>query len=155
MTAPLYDGLIWVRDHTKPCDVLAVNNHYTYAHSKYDTSAVAVLSFYEYYSAFTERRFLLESWYTTPRGVREASPYPARLALNDKAVVDGSPSALREIARDGVSYVLVDKTHGTGAPESASVSRLVFENSALRVYRLLSPPRGGSGGRRCGTVAGI
>lgn len=152
MTAALYDGLIWVRNHTKPCDVLAVNNHYTYAHSRYDSSAMALFSFYEYYSAFTERRILLESWYTTPRGVRDVSPYPARLALNDTAVVDGSPGALREIAGDGVSYVLIDKTHGGGAPEPASVSRLEFENSALRVYRLLTPPRGG---RRCGTVTGI
>jgi hypothetical protein len=152
MTTALYDGLIWVRDHTTPCDVLAVNNHYTYASHKNFTSA---FSHYDYYSAFTERRVLLESWYVSPGRVRGSSPYPARLALNDLAVVHGSAAALREIARDGVDYVLIDKTHGDGAPESPSVSRLVFENSALRVYRLLTPPRATDAGRRCGTVTGI
>jgi len=156
MTLALYDGLIWVRDHTTPCDVLAVNNHYTIAHHRNSTSAVDSFSQYSYYSAFTERRVLLESWYVTPRGVRSSSPYPARLALNDSAVVRGSAAALREIARDGVGYVLIDMTHGEGAPEPAGVSRLVFENSALRVYRLLTPPRAAGGaGRGCGTVTGI
>jgi hypothetical protein len=152
ITAALYDGLIWVRDHTTPCDVLAVNNHYTYAAHRSGASAANRLSFYDYYSAFTERRVLLESWYSTPRGGRSAVPYPARLALNDLAVVDGSASALRALARDGVGYVLIDRTHGEGALEPAGVSRLVFENSALRVYRLLTPPRAVGG---CGTVTGI
>ena len=155
MTAALYEGLLWVRDHTTPCDVLAVNNHYTYAIHKHGGSAVNLFSHYDYYSAFTERRVLLESWYGTPRGARSESPYPARLALNDLAVVHGSPGALRELARDGVGYVLIDRTHGEGAPESAGVSRLIFENSALRVYRLLRPLGPAGGARRCGTVTGI
>jgi hypothetical protein len=155
MTAALYEGLLWVRHHTTPCDVLAVNNHYTYAIHKHGGSAVNLFSHYDYYSAFTERRVLLESWYGTPRGARSESPYPARLALNDLAVVHGSPGALRALAGDGVSYVLIDRTHGEGAPEPASVSRLLFENSALRVYRLLRGPRAASAVGRCGTVSGI
>lgn len=153
MTAPLYNGLIWVRDHTTPCDVLAVNNHYTTAPTSNEASPTARLSHYSYYSAFTERRVLLESWYVTPRGERVSSPYPARLALNEQAVVQGSASALRELARAGVNYVLIDKTHGEGALEPRSLSRLEFENSALRVYRLLAAPTGAAG--RCATVVGI
>jgi hypothetical protein len=157
MTKTLYDGLIWVRDHTKPCDVLAVNNHYTFAPShKSGVLAVDLFSHYPYYTAFTERRVLIESWYSTPLGLISNDPYPARRTLNDLAVVHGSTAYLRELARGGISYVLVDKTHGGGAAESASVSRLVFENSALRVYRLLAPPRAVAGvGRACGTVTGI
>jgi hypothetical protein len=157
MTTALYDGLIWVRNHTTPCDVLAVNNHYTFAtNHKSGILAVDLFSHYSYYTAFTERRVLLESWYNTPLGLRSSDPYPALLTINDMAVVHGSAPDLRELARDGVKYVLIDETHGEGAPEPASVSRLVFENSALRVYRLLAPPRAAAGvGGGCGTVTGI
>jgi 4-amino-4-deoxy-L-arabinose transferase-like glycosyltransferase len=131
MTAPLYRGLLWVRAHTTPCDVLAVSNHFENA--KHDASV------YFYYSAFTERRVFLESWRYTAGGQYGGLPYPARLALNNAAVARGEPAALRQLQRDGVSYVLIDKTHGGGAPEPPSVSKLIFANSALDVYRLLPP----------------
>jgi hypothetical protein len=134
MTRPLYRGLLWVRAHTTACDVLAVSNHY-------DTAARDA-SVYFYYSAFTERRIFLESWRYTADGQFGAQPYPTRFALNQRASAQGEPEALRELARQGVSYVLIDKTHGGGAAEPARVSRLVFSNSALDVYRLLpvGPP---------------
>ncbi|HEY7952280.1 MAG TPA: hypothetical protein VID70_04780 [Solirubrobacteraceae bacterium] len=139
MTAPLYAGLLWVRAHTTPCDELAVNNHYDNA--KHEESV------YFYYSAFTERRVFLESWRYTAGGQTGGLPYPWRFALNQRAVAQAEPEALRELARRGVSYVLIDKTH-VGAPVGsragreashlpASVSRLVFSNGALDVYRLL------------------
>jgi hypothetical protein len=129
ITAPLYAGLLWVRQHTTPCDVLAVNNHYD--------NAPHAESVYFYYSAFTERRVFLESWRYTAGGQTGGLPYPERLALNQRAVAQANPEALRELARKGVSYVLVDKTHTGGPPEPASVSTLVFSNSALDVYHLL------------------
>ncbi len=144
MTSPLYAGLLWVRGHTSPCDVLAVSNH---RKSAYSTS-----SLYFYYSAFAERRVYLESWLYSPLGTILAQPYPARYRLNTEAVADGSPAALRRLAATGVSYVLVDKTHGGGAPEPAEVSRLVFANRALDVYRLLGAPGGRAAERGCGTV---
>jgi hypothetical protein len=153
MTAPLYQGLIWVRDHTTSCDVIAVNNHYS--HVAPGEPFITPDSYYPYYSAFTERRVFLESWYPTPAGQLGSQPYPGRLALNDLATLHGSVMALQRLAKDGVSYVLIDKTHGGGAPESASVSRLVFDNSALSVYRLRMP----AGVERirpgCGAVSGI
>jgi len=142
MTAELYRGLLWVRAHTGSCDVLAVNNHYQ--------SAPPSVSLYFYYSAFTERRVFLESWYYTAEGARRAQPFPARYALNTRALAQGDPSALRALREDGVSYVLIDKTHGGGAVEPASVSRLVFSNSALDVYRLLGGSRAAHG---CATVS--
>lgn len=142
MTAALYRGLIWVRENTGSCDVLAVNNHLTRAGG--DES----YSLYYYYSAFTERRVYLESWQVTPSGISGGQPFPGRLALNDRATLRGDPRALRELARAGVGYVLIDKMHGGGAPEAPSVSRLVFANSALDVYRLLpSGVSSGSNGR--------
>ncbi len=117
MNAALYRGLIWVRTHTRPCDVLAVNNHAGLAHDNHPSA-------YLFYSAFAERRVFLESWAFTPSGIVGKEPFPGRLALNDRAVVRGDPQALQELARLGVSYVLIDKTHGAGAPEPPSVSRL-------------------------------
>jgi len=128
MTTVLYQGLVWVRNHTSRCDVLAVSNH--------RTGPPPAQSVYFYYSAFTERRVFLESWYYTPRGADVAQPYPARYALETEATEHGSPSALRRLARDGVDYVLIDRLHGGGAPEPSSASQLVFENPALAVYRL-------------------
>jgi hypothetical protein len=142
MTAPLYRGLLWVRAHTNPCDVLAVSNHYEHVGKRG--------SVYFYYSAFTERRVFLESWNYTPGGLFGGQPFPARFALNNLAVQRGDPTALHELARRGVSYVLVDKTHGGGALEPPSVSRLVFSNSALNVYRLLDVGRAPYG---CATVS--
>ena len=132
MSAALYSGLTWVRDHTASCDVLAVNNHYLLASGRD--------SRYFYYSAFGERRVFLESWAYPARWPDEPQPYPARLALNEAAVSRGSPAALRELQRDGVSYVLIDKTHGRDAPEPPDVSRLVFANQALDVYELVASP---------------
>jgi hypothetical protein len=131
MTAALYRGLVWVRSHTNQCAILAVNNHSTQAH---ETD-----SKYFYYSAFAEREVFLESWSYTPIGAEGRQPYPQRLALNERAVAHGDPSALRQLARMGVSYVLIDKLHGGGAGEPASVSKLVFSNRALDVYRLEMP----------------
>jgi hypothetical protein len=145
MTAPLYRGLLWVRAHTNPCDVLAVSNHFFDA--KRDKSL------YFYYSAFTERRVYLESWQYTPLGVEGAQPFPARAALNNAATMRGDPQALRQLQRDGVSYVLIDKTHGGGAPESPNVSRLIFSNSALDIYRLRPSPNSTRARPPCATVA--
>jgi hypothetical protein len=130
MSAALYSGLTWVRRHTASCDVLAVNNHYLLAPGSD--------SRYFYYSAFAERRVFLESWAYPARWPGEPQPFPARLALNELAVSRGDPVALRRLQRDGVSYVLIDKTHGRGAPEPRDVSRLVFADKALDVYELVA-----------------
>ncbi len=143
MTAALYSGLSWVREHTSPCDVLAVNNHLIKAGAGPDYSS------YYYYSAFTERRVFLESWDFTPAGAKGGQPFKRRLALNTLATSYGNATALRALRRLGVRYVLIDELHGGGAPEPASVSRRVFANSALVVYRLLGPAPAHT---RCGSI---
>ncbi len=136
MTAALYRGLTWVRTHTGTCDVLAVNTH---DFRPAGTAGAKVDSGYYYYSAFSERRVFFESWIMTTQALRRAQPYPALYALNSAATLRGSPAAVRELARRGVSYILIDKTHGGDVREPASVSQLVFGNSALDVYRLTVP----------------
>jgi hypothetical protein len=142
MTAALYTGLLWVREHTTPCDVLAVNNVWAEASKKW--------SAYFYYPAFAERRVWLESWHYTAGGQTGALPYPGRYALNQSAVQRGNPEALRELARKGVKYVLIDNTHGGGAAEPAGVSTLVYSSPALEVYKL-RPVAGQPQG--CGVVS--
>jgi hypothetical protein len=94
---------------------------------------------YFYYSAFTERRVLFESWIVASQGGGE-QPYPALYALNSAATLHADPAAVRELARMGVTYILIDKTHGGGGVrEPANVSRLVFSNGALDVYRITVP----------------
>jgi hypothetical protein len=140
MTAALYRGLVWVRDHTSPCAVLAVNNHYS--------DAAMNVSSYVYYSAFTERNVYLESWGDTFNVLGgQRNPFPRRLALNDAATIAGSAVALRGLQREGVSYILIDKTHGPDPREPADLARLVFQNSALDVY--LIAPRTGSEPAAC------
>lgn len=140
MSAQLYSGLLWVRDHTPTCAVFAVNNHYLEAHARDPR--------YFYYSAFAERRVFLESW-EYPAHWDKAQPFPARMALNTAATQDGQSAALRQLGREGVRYALIDNTHGSGAPEPASVSRLVFANPALAVYELTSRPSGRESGGIC------
>jgi hypothetical protein len=143
LTTALYTGLVWVRDHTSRCDVLAVNNHFSGpGDSEPD---------YLYYSAFTERRIFLESWFYTPAGTHGGEPFPGRLALNNRAVA-GNPAALRQLALDGVRYILIDKLHGGGPPEPASVTRLVFANGALDVYQLDMPSGTARPRARCGAL---
>lgn len=143
LTGALYAGLLWVRDHTGRCDVLAVSNHFSGPGGS-DPD-------YVYYSAFAERRVFLESWFYTPVGARGGAPYRGRLALNNRAI-SGNSAALRELARDGVSYVLIDRIHGADPHEPPSVTRLVFANSALDVYRLGASGIPTSSKRPCASV---
>jgi hypothetical protein len=144
MTAALYRGLSWVREHTSPCDVLAVNNHLIRAGAGPDYSS------YYYYSAFTERRVFLESWDFTPESANGGQPFRSRLALNSLATLDADPAALLELRQMGVRYVLIDELHGGGAPESSSVSKRVFANTALVVYRLVGQGRARTNAKGCG-----
>ncbi|HYM66222.1 MAG TPA: hypothetical protein VEW68_02920, partial [Patescibacteria group bacterium] len=136
MTAALYRGLVWVRDHTGRCDVLAANTHDVRVAGG---TGATVDSGYFYYSAFTERRVLFESWIVIAEGQHGAQPYPALYALNSDATLRGNPAAVRKLAHAGVSYILIDKSHGGDVREPSSVSRLLFSNSALDVYRVTAP----------------
>ncbi len=136
MTAALYRGLSWVRGHTPSCAILAVN---TPQIRPAGATAATADSGYFYYSAFTEREVFFESWVMTIQGQHGEQPYPGLYALNRAATLRGSPAAVRELARRGVSYILSDKSHGGDVREPPSVGRLVFANSSLGVYRLTVP----------------
>lgn len=131
----LYEGLRWVRANSDPDELIAVNNHWAE-----DTDTVPV---FFYYSAFAERRVLIESWLYSPPSyelgyglVQQglATPYAELVELND-AAFDGRPAALAGLAEKGVDLLLVDRLNGD-AQELPDPARPVFSNSALAVYRL-------------------
>jgi hypothetical protein len=137
VTAGLYRGLRWVRDNTPSDAVLVVNNHSLYP----DRSD----SKYFYYSAFAERRVVLESWDYTPqtaaRGVfslpEVLSPFPRRLRLS---IADGDGRALRALVCDyGATHVVVDKAHGAASPrlrELEAIGSPMYSNWDLDVYEI-------------------
>jgi hypothetical protein len=141
LTPGLYEGLRWVRGHSRPDDVLAVNNHSIWPDSR-DSK-------YFYYSAFTERRIVLESWdytvETTSHGYFSLpswlTPFPQRLALSDAAFRRADELAIRTLARRfHARYLLADKLHGPNSPFLASKVGRVFSNGYLDVYAIGTPP---------------
>lgn len=134
ITADLLKGLLWVRDHTSPSAVIAVNNHELGGDGG---------SNYYYYSAFTERRVFLESWEETPQGYRylslgrSGSPFPRLLAINNAALLRGSRAAISLLHdRYGVRYIVIDRLHGPASAKLARLAHLVYENPAVAVFRI-------------------
>ena len=140
ITAGLYYGLRWVHDSTPTDAVLVVNNHSL----RPDGSD----SKYFYYSAFAERRVVLESWDYTPqtaaRGVfslpEALSPFPRRLRLSNAVFADADPQALLALVCDyGATHLVVDKAHGSVSPklrELDSIGDPVYSNWDLDVYEI-------------------
>jgi hypothetical protein len=140
LTSGLYEGLTWIRDHTSPNAVLAVNNH--------SLSPDQSDSKYFYYSAFAERRIELESWDYSEQTIRQGyfslpaalTPFPRRLALANAVFHRGDEHALRTLAREfDVSYLVADKVHGTVSPVFAELVPRVFSNDDIDVYAVGRP----------------
>jgi hypothetical protein len=145
LTAGLYQGLTWVRGHTDPNAVLVVNNHSAWPDSR-DSK-------YFYYSAFAERRVVLESWDYTEETTRRGffslpswlTPFPQRLQLSDAVFRHADEIAIRTLARSyGARYLLADKIHGPNSPFLGSKVQRVFSNGDLDVYAIgRRPPSAG------------
>ena len=140
LTSGLYAGLRWIRGHTRPDAVLAVNNHSLYPDGR-DSK-------YFYYSAFAERRVALESWdysvQTTSKGYfslpANMSPFPHRLALSNDVFQRADERAIRVLARTyGVRYLVADKVHGSESDALAELVPRVYSNDDLDVYAVGRP----------------
>jgi len=134
ITADLWRGLVWIRTHTPPSDVIAVNNHYLERGGD---------SRYFYYSAITERRVFLQSWEYTTRGYeylsrdQTATPFPGFLALNEAAVSYASPSAIATLyGRYDVRYIVIDRLHGPSPAGLSRLTRVVYSNPDITVFRI-------------------
>jgi hypothetical protein len=141
LTSGLYGGLRWIRDNTRPNDVLVVNNHSLYPDGR-DSK-------YFYYSAFAERRVVLESWdyteQTTNKGYFSLpvalAPFPKRLALSDAVFRHADPDAIKTLERDyGARYLVADKVHGRESPFLSSRAQLVFSNGDVDVFAIGKRP---------------
>jgi hypothetical protein len=137
LTSGLYRGLHWVRQHTSPNAVLVVNNHSLYPDGR-DSK-------YFYYSAFAERRVVLESWdyteQTTSRGYFSlpvwASPFPTRLKLSQAVFHRADRIALHTLAHDyRARYLLVDKVHGQATPLLDDRVGKIYGSGDLDVYEI-------------------
>jgi hypothetical protein len=139
MSGRLYSGLLWLRAHSTPDDVIAVDNHYVVVGThRYAT--------YYYYSAFSERRVFLESWQFATRTYQVGGgdipeggpmPFPQRLRLNDAVFQGGDRRALDVLVRSyGVRYLLVDRFNGTASSRVRRLGRQVFSNPAVSIYRV-------------------
>jgi hypothetical protein len=133
LTPELQQALAWIRRHTPPGAVIAVNNQFS--------DAARQSPDYYYYSAFGERRVFLEGWEDTIADADQLNPtitpFPERLRLNDAVFAAGDPSALALLERKfAVRYLLVDRAHGPVQPRLASLARVVFANRGAIVYRV-------------------
>lgn len=137
VTPAMWAGLRWIRAHTGPGAVIAVDTHYLGVDRRGKPT-------YFYFSAFTERSVYLEGWGYTPsaeallaKGITAVPPrFAGRYRVNQATFANASPWALESLRHAGVRYVVVDLVHGPPSPALARSLPTVFANRALIVYRL-------------------
>jgi hypothetical protein len=122
LTAGLLAGLDWLRLHSSPSDVLAVNNQFL------DRKKTLPRDYY--YSAFSERRVFLEGWaYSNQRSDG------GRAAVNQAVFDNADPAALRTLVQQyGVRWLVVDKTHASANPLLSKLATPVFSNPDIDIY---------------------
>lgn len=140
LTAGLYRGLLWVRDNTDVNSVLVVNNHSIYRDGR-DSK-------YFYYSAFAQRRVVLESWdYTRQAAASNLlsldaahTPFPRRLELSQAVFRNADEIAMRTLAKGyGARYLVADKFHGSESPWLPWRARRVFSDGDVDIYAIAKP----------------
>jgi hypothetical protein len=145
LTAGLYRALAWIRTHSSPTAVIAVNNFRDW--SLYWSDGWAVPEDFNY-SAFAERPTFLEGYIYTqaateaPRAVYygHALLFQNRLALNNAIFQWAHGDALRTAAGDyGVRYLLVDRVHNRANVRLGTIARLVYANHDAQVYSVPIP----------------
>ncbi len=141
LTDGLYKGLLWIRNNTDEDAVLVVNNHSLYP-DNHDSK-------YFYYSAFAQRRVVLESWDYTAQAAASGlfsldasrTPFVHRLTLSNLVFQAADESALRALRRDyGADLLVVDKVHQSPSPLVGTIARGVFSDGDVDIYAI-----GGSG----------
>jgi hypothetical protein len=128
------DAARWVRDHSRPGDVVATNVHCI----GYRGELCDARSFW--LSAYSERSVLVEGWAFAPRHATAGlAPFwdPPKLAANDAAFTEPTADGLRDLsARYGVRYLVVDREVAPESPELAGLADLRYDNGRLAVYEL-------------------
>jgi hypothetical protein len=135
VTSDLLEGLRWIRDNAEPDAIVAVNN--PYLRPGRDPRSFLV-------SAFAERRVFLEGWaYSAEAQVVAAErlqdrtvdePFADRRATNMAVFERADLTAASALRAAGVGYLFVDRW--APAVPLDGIATLVFENLAVRIYRL-------------------
>jgi hypothetical protein len=149
LTAGLVRGLTWVRVHTDPSAVVAVNN-YRDGSLYWDTGWRTPDDYY--YTALSERRTFLEGWVYAQRAfdIGEADvfagrkvPFPQRLGLNEAIFQRADRRAFDYVVRRWhVRYLFVDRVHNWATPWLGYLALPVFCSRDAVVYAVEHPPRG-------------
>jgi hypothetical protein len=147
LTADLARGLAWVRNHTDPHVVVAVNNYRD--GSLYWATGWRTPDDY-YYTAFGERRTFLEGWVYAQRAfdIGEAGvfagrkvPFPQRLALNEAIFQQADRRAFAYVVgRWHVRYLFVDRVHNWATPWLGYLALPVFCSRDAIVYAVRHRP---------------
>jgi hypothetical protein len=128
------DAARWVRDHSRPGDVVATNVHCI----GYWGQLCDARSFW--LSAYAERAVLVEGWAFAPRQATVGlAPFwdQEKLAANDAAFTEPTAEGLRDLStRYGVRYLVVDREVEPESAELASLADLRYDNGRLAVYEL-------------------
>ncbi|HEY3008515.1 MAG TPA: hypothetical protein VGJ63_10705 [Micromonosporaceae bacterium] len=125
----------WVRDHSRPDDIVATNMHcLQWSLSRCDPASM-------WLAAYAERSVLVEGWDFSPRmqlpGPERPFWDPERLRLNDEAFTDPDANKLRDLRqRYRVRYLVADRSVGPVSPVLESLADLRFENARVAVYEL-------------------
>ncbi|MEV4138645.1 hypothetical protein AB0J72_41585 [Dactylosporangium sp. NPDC049742] len=138
-------GARWLRAHSTPAEYVATNVHRVGGSGLMREQSLAY-----WISAYSERRVLLGSWGYSPESTESQSRAhrigpalaywdPERLALNDAAVLDPTPSRLSWLWRQRVRWILVDRAHGTPAAALPALTDLAWQRGDVAVYRLRAP----------------
>ncbi|MEV4756361.1 hypothetical protein AB0J86_14775 [Micromonospora sp. NPDC049559] len=125
----------WTRDHSSPRDVVATNVHCLQVIRGWCDARSFWLS------AYSERRVLVEGWGFAPRVAAQGSYTPFwdqdLLRRNDAAFTEPTADGLRELRdRDGVRWLVVDRTIGAESPELRTLATLRYDAGRMAVYEL-------------------
>ncbi len=126
----LLSALAWVRNHTSPDAVLAVNNYWL-------NYAGVRQPYFLFYSALAERQVYLEGWNETMEvlGGQITATLERRRQLNDAVFQRADPRALAEMVRSAhVSYLLVDRINGHASTAIGRIATLVHSSPGVEVY---------------------
>ncbi|WP_117213135.1 hypothetical protein [Allorhizocola rhizosphaerae] len=139
----------WVRDHSEPGDLLAINAHCL----KPNSDPCSSLSFW--LSGFAERRVLVESWAYTAQANEDAARQGVTqtqvgfwdqelLRRNDSAFSQPSAESIRWLRERGVRWMVADRAFGREAANLKEFALLRFERGDVAVYEVGCPTAGGA-----------
>lgn len=136
-------GLLWLKDNTPVKATMATNMHC------YEKKTVERCSSRSYWMpAFSERRYLVETWAYTVETLKQVGQYPGsfpqypfddpeKLRINDQAFTDPTPQVLNTL-RDkyGVKYLVGIVGAGPISPQLNTLASPKFSNDDIRIFEL-------------------